>query len=131
APDGTDRCAPSASYGLGSIHAVSLSGELERWLGRPLAPTLVYDFPSVQALARQLAQAPDLAQAAAEADGPDGGAGDPIAIIGIGCRFPGAADPRAFWRLLRDGVDAIAQVPPDRWSARAFYDPNPATPGKM
>src|SRR5438874_10793765 len=75
APDEIDVRAPFASYGLGSIHAVSLSGELERWLGRPLAPTLVYDFPSVQALARQLAQAPDRAQAAA-ADAPNGGASD-------------------------------------------------------
>ncbi len=35
-----------------------------------------------------------------------------IAIIGIGCRFPGAKDPEAFWNLLRDGVDAIKEVPP-------------------
>ncbi len=38
---------------------------------------------------------------------------EPIAIIGMGCRFPGGADnPEAFWRLLRDGVDAITEVPP-------------------
>lgn len=43
----------------------------------------------------------------------------PIAIIGIGCRFPGADDPRAFWRMLRDGADAITEVPPGRWDARA------------
>src|SRR5918992_2337164 len=40
---------------------------------------------------------------------------EPIAIIGIGCRFPGAANPEAFWHLLRDGVDAIASIPPDHW----------------
>ena len=56
---------------------------------------------------------------------------EPIAIIGIGCRFPGANDPTAFWRLLRDGVDAIGEVPADRFDHRAFYDPDPATPGKM
>src|SRR3954471_780901 len=56
---------------------------------------------------------------------------EPIAIVGIGCRFPGGAnDPQQFWRLLTDGVDAITTVPPDRWHARAFYDPDPATPGK-
>lgn len=37
-----------------------------------------------------------------------------IAVIGIGCRFPGASDPEAFWNLLRDGVDAITEVPPER-----------------
>lgn len=57
---------------------------------------------------------------------------EPIAVIGMGCRFPGAADnPEAFWRLLRDGVDAIREIPADRWDVDAFYDPNPDTPGKM
>src|SRR3954453_14617544 len=56
---------------------------------------------------------------------------EPIAIVGIGCRFPGGVnDPQQFWRLLTDGVDAITTVPQDRWHARAFYDPDPATPGK-
>ena len=56
---------------------------------------------------------------------------DPIAIIGIGCRLPGGANsPEAFWHLLRDGVDAITEVPEDRWNLRAFYDPDPAKPGK-
>ena len=44
---------------------------------------------------------------------------------------PGKADaPDGFWRLLRDGVDAVTTVPPDRWSVRDFYDPEPGTPGK-
>ncbi|BAZ20881.1 beta-ketoacyl synthase [Kalymmatonema gypsitolerans NIES-4073] len=57
---------------------------------------------------------------------------EPIAIIGDGCRFPGGAnDPDAFWKILRDGVDAIAEVPGDRWNIDAYYDPNPDSPGKM
>jgi hybrid polyketide synthase/nonribosomal peptide synthetase FtdB len=56
---------------------------------------------------------------------------EPIAVIGLGCRFPGAPDPGAYWRLLRDGVDAIHEVPPDRWDIDAYYDPQPTTPGKM
>src|SRR5579863_4505372 len=65
-------------------------------------------------------------------DGSNGASGfEPIAIIGIGCRFPGGAkDPEAFWRLLKNGVDAISDVPPDRWSAESFFDPDPGTPGK-
>src|SRR4051812_2849706 len=56
---------------------------------------------------------------------------EPIAIIGVGCRFPGGAnDSEQFWRLLTDGVDAITDVPEDRWHLRAFYDPDPAAPGK-
>jgi acyl transferase domain-containing protein len=55
----------------------------------------------------------------------------PVAIIGMGCRFPGAENPDAFWRLLAGGVDAITEVPADRWDIEAFYDPDLATPGMM
>ncbi len=55
---------------------------------------------------------------------------EPLAIVGIGCRFPGGADsPVAFWELLCDGVDAIVDVPRDRWDVRRFYDPDPDKPG--
>ena len=56
---------------------------------------------------------------------------EPIAIVGLGCRIPGAGDPDAFWRLLHDGVDAIGEVPPDRWDVDALYDPDPDAPGKI
>lgn len=56
---------------------------------------------------------------------------DPIAIVGIGCRFPGADGPESFWRLLADGIDAISEVPADRWSVDALYDADPTVPGKM
>lgn len=57
---------------------------------------------------------------------------EPIAIIGMGCRFPGGADnPRAYWDLLRNGVDATGEVPGDRWDADAYYAEDFAAPGKM
>lgn len=56
---------------------------------------------------------------------------EPIAIIGMGCRFPLADGPDEFWKLLLDGVDAIREVPPDRWKADELYDADPAAPGKM
>jgi acyl transferase domain-containing protein/acyl-CoA synthetase (AMP-forming)/AMP-acid ligase II/NADPH:quinone reductase-like Zn-dependent oxidoreductase/NAD(P)-dependent dehydrogenase (short-subunit alcohol dehydrogenase family)/acyl carrier protein len=56
---------------------------------------------------------------------------DPIAIVGIGCRFPGAAGLEEFWTLLRNGVDAISEIPRDRWNIDALYDPLPGTIGKM
>jgi acyl transferase domain-containing protein len=57
---------------------------------------------------------------------------EPIAIIGMGCRFPGNCnDPESFWRLLRDGGDTVREVPPSRWDIDAYYDPNPEVQGKM
>src|SRR5579871_1575780 len=55
---------------------------------------------------------------------------EPIAIVGVGCRFPGGAEnPDAFWRLLREGRDGVGEVPSDRWDANALYDPDPDVPG--
>lgn len=57
---------------------------------------------------------------------------EPIAIIGMGCRFPGGAhDPESFWQILHQGIDTITEVPASRWDAAAYYDSNPDTPGKM
>ena len=56
---------------------------------------------------------------------------EPIAIVGVGCRLPGGAnDSETFWDLLRNGVDAIREVPADRWKVEEYFDPNPGTPGK-
>jgi acyl transferase domain-containing protein/acyl carrier protein len=132
APQLIDIREPFSSYGLTSKDAICLSGDLEEWLGRELPPTIVYNYPDIASLARYLACDFD-----DDRTSPHGSIGyqqvdpDPIAVIGIGCRFPGAENPKAFWNLLCEGVDAITEVPPDRWDARAFYDPDPATPGKM
>lgn len=54
-----------------------------------------------------------------------------IAIVGMACRFPGdASTPQAFWNLLRDGVDAVTEVPLERWDISSYYDPNPDAVGK-
>ena len=65
----------------------------------------------------------------AEAAGPGA---DAIAIVGVGCRFPGGADdPESYWQLMVDGRDAISEVPADRWDAAAFYDEDWQADGKM
>ncbi|AGC45619.1 polyketide synthase [Myxococcus stipitatus DSM 14675] len=57
---------------------------------------------------------------------------EPIAVIGLGCRFPGgASDEASYWKLLRDGVDAVREVPASRWDAARYYDPERGVPGKM
>ncbi|HET7695303.1 MAG TPA: SDR family NAD(P)-dependent oxidoreductase [Vicinamibacterales bacterium] len=57
---------------------------------------------------------------------------EPIAVIGLGCRFPGGVStPEAYWQLLRGGIDAITEVPADRWDVDAYYDADSDAPGKM
>jgi thioester reductase-like protein len=54
-----------------------------------------------------------------------------IAIVGLGCRLPGAKQPSEYWELLTQGVDAISEVPQNRWSIERYYHPEPQQPGKM
>ncbi|NEQ82090.1 MAG: type I polyketide synthase, partial [Moorea sp. SIO2I5] len=57
---------------------------------------------------------------------------EPIAIVGMDCRFPGGANnPAAYWHLLRDGVDGIIEIPTNRWEIDRYYNPDPEKPGKM
>ena len=57
---------------------------------------------------------------------------EPIAIVGMACRFPGGADtPAAYWQILRDAVDVVTEVPTERWNLSAVYDADPAAAGKM
>ena len=107
APDEIDVREPFASYGMGSTEAVSLSGELGDWLGQKVPADLAYEFPTIETLARHLSGATE-----GSPTGPDPRRemeSDPIAIIGIGCRFPGSSSPQEFWQSIRDGLDAITR----------------------
>jgi acyl transferase domain-containing protein/NADPH:quinone reductase-like Zn-dependent oxidoreductase/thioesterase domain-containing protein/SAM-dependent methyltransferase/acyl carrier protein len=56
----------------------------------------------------------------------------PVAIVGVGCRFPGGAnDPESFWSLLMEGRSGIREVPLDRWNLARYYDPDPGAVGTM
>ena len=57
---------------------------------------------------------------------------EPIAVVGMACRFPGGANnPDLYWQILKNGVDTISEIPADRWNIEDYYDPNPDAPGKM
>ena len=79
-----DRTAPFSAFGLDSVALVQMSGELSAFLRRELAPTLLYDFPTIDRLSRHLAGARP-----SETETPASTAGEPIAIVGMGCRLPG------------------------------------------
>ncbi len=113
---------PLAAYGLGSLAAVSLAGELEDFLERRLSPTLIYEYPTIVALSQVLADGNILPERVAGLESqfqtnrisPIGDSGNDIAIIGMGCRFPGADSPEEFWQLLQSGGEAIQTVPDHR-----------------
>ena len=133
-PAEVDPDRPLDEHGLSSRDTVALAGYLEALLDRPLPPTLVWEHPTISGLARVLAAeaegeaapAPSPAPAAASGPAP---ADDPVAVVGIGCRFPGGAagalgDPESFWSFLLAGGDGIGEVPHQRWAA--FDDGSPA-----
>ncbi len=120
-PQGLSYQEPMASFGLDSLKVVRLSAELEDLLGLKLSPTLVYDYPTIDSLSSYLAHQlePETAQhaqatAQAQAASPRKSAvHEAIAVVGLGCRFPGANSPQDFWDLLIQGKDAIQ--PTHRW----------------
>src|SRR6201996_2640751 len=59
-------------------------------------------------------------------------AAEPVAVLGIGCRFPGGAvGPEGYWNFLANAGDGISEIPPDRWNADEYYDPDQFAPGRM
>ncbi len=129
-PGEIDIRQPFISFGLDSAQAVGLTGDLEDYLGRTLPPTLIWDYPTIEELARYLAQG-EVSTAAQMVKKPSRiQTEEPIAIIGMGARFPKAHNLQEFWKLLKENIDGISEVPPDRWDKDAFYAPEP-TPGKM
>ena len=114
--------------------AVELRNRLQSQLGShyTLSSTLAFDYPNVQALAQHLSG--QLLGLAAEKKSPRRQpllGQDSIALVGLSCRVPGGTSPQGFWQMLAGGVDAIGEVPKDRFDIDAYYDPNPDAPGKM
>ncbi|MCP5170255.1 MAG: AMP-binding protein [Hahellaceae bacterium] len=116
---------PLNDYGLDSKTLVGLSGEINEALQLNLAPRILYDYPSISALAGYLAtliEKGEPASAAVAVSGtPRDDVQEPIAIIGMSCRFPGGvSSPEAFWALLNEGRDAIGEIPPSRPGSALF-----------
>ena len=105
---------PLVDYGLSSRDAVGISGELGEALGRDVPATLLWEYPTLNELVRHLGEdATDRTPSVAAAPP---GVGDPVAVVGIGCRLPGGVrGPDAFWDFLLAKGDAVGQVPPQRW----------------
>ncbi len=124
--------------GMDSLMAIELRRQLEQAIGQSLPATLAMDYPRLSDVADYLLgdvlQLGDRAEAkvARQPSSQTASAMDePIAIIAVACRFPGAPDADAYWDVLSGGVDAISEIPEDRFDIDEFYDPDQQTPGKI
>ncbi|MGW2195479.1 type I polyketide synthase, partial [Streptosporangium sp. NPDC001682] len=120
--------------GFDSVTAVDLRNRLASATGLTLPSTLVFDHPNLEALAEFLrAEIAGTQAGSAAVAGPVRAASDePIAIIGMACRYPGGVrSPEQLWQIVLDGVDAISEFPGDRgWDVEGLYHPDPERTGK-
>src|SRR4030095_2313678 len=111
-PEEIDPKLPFQNFGLDSKEAVNLSGDLETWVGRRLSPTLLWQYPNIEALSNFLGSEASSPEAERQEAGPSTEA---IAVVGIACRFPGSHDADSFWDQLKEGKNGVVEVPPGRW----------------
>ncbi|MFI1161521.1 type I polyketide synthase [Streptomyces sioyaensis] len=132
-----DQVAPDKAFrelGFTSLAAVQLRDRLVSATGKRLSAAIAFDYPTPAALAGHLHtvlldDAPQRTDVEAPARGePD----EPVAIIAMGCRYPGGGNsPEALWRLVAEGTDAVGALPTDRgWDLARLLDRDPATGGR-
>lgn len=111
--------------GLGSRDAMGMSGELAKLVGRPISPVDFWQHPTINALVGFLSVPEQQSETAADTrNSSDRSVHEPIAVVGLGCRFPGGiSGPEALWRFLMEGHCSVGEVPAERWGL--FDDGSP------
>jgi len=109
-----DGNAPFSRFGIDSLAGQQLVAALSAWLGVKLRPTLLWEYSTIGALSGYLGAEPKTIHRSAP-ELPVSKEEEPIALVGMACRFPGASQPSAFWQFLCRGGDACVDIPSQRW----------------
>jgi polyene macrolide polyketide synthase len=131
-PDAIDPQLAFKDLGFDSLAAVELRNRLSQATGLKLPSTLVFDHPTPAAVAELLrSKVQGTRRGTAVATRAPASSEEPIAIVGMSCRYPGGvSSPQDLWELLAAGTDAIGELPDDRgWDLERLYDPDPDNPG--
>ncbi|MCW8128217.1 type I polyketide synthase [Microbulbifer halophilus] len=123
-PADVDPEVPFAAHGLNSLGVGRLAALIEQKLQRKVSERLIYDYPTATALAEYFAGNTEESVTPAATRSSLGADRDAVAIVGIGCRLPGAKNPHEFWRVLEGGVDAVTQIRPERGTPNTCYAPD-------
>jgi len=138
ASDGTikliDELAGFFDLGVDSFTSIRIARFIETEIGISLPVTALFDHTSPGALADHLLHllnGENMSDTTSKSRNSPLYNNEPVAIVGMGCRFPGGANsPDDFWRLLENGGMATSDVPNSRWDAERYYDPDPEALGK-
>ncbi|HEX3324050.1 MAG TPA: SDR family NAD(P)-dependent oxidoreductase, partial [Solirubrobacterales bacterium] len=117
--------------GFDSLAAVELRNRLSLAAGLRLPATVVFDYPNSTALAAHLLSEASLGGVARKTAVRAQSSEEPVAIVGMACRYPGGvSSPDELWQLVAEGRDGITEFPTDRgWDTERLYDPDPDKPG--
>ncbi|KZS81406.1 type I polyketide synthase [Mycobacterium persicum] len=132
APEAVDADKAFQELGFDSLTAVEMRNRLKTATGLTLSPTLIFDYPTPNGLAGyirgELAGVPQEIKHVSAVRATDG---DPIAIVGMACRYPGGIEsPDDLWDMLVQGRDVLSEFPTDRgWDLAGLFNPDPDVPG--
>ncbi|MCP5052330.1 MAG: amino acid adenylation domain-containing protein [bacterium] len=126
-----------SDQGFTSLKALRFREKVNSYFNLQLPISLIFDYPTISDITRLVLESLEPGRNYPPAPpGPSPGTAavnfnEPIAVIGIGCRFPPDADtPEKFWQLLEQGADAVREIPAQRWNYKDFYSEDPGEQGK-